>query len=48
MTAKKKQAHKNIKPAKGNVTADVHTSRAKASGDSTVAFAFGKETTVCS
>ena len=43
MTAKKKQAHKNIKPAKGNATADVHTSRAKVSGDSTAAFAFGKE-----
>ena len=43
MTVKKKQAQKNIKPAKGNITPKVQASRARVSGDSTVAFAFGKE-----
>ena len=43
MTAKKKQAQKNIKPAKGNVIAEVQASKAKVSGDATAAFAFGKE-----
>jgi len=43
MTAKKKQAHKNVKPAKDQAVAEAAMPKAKVSGGSTAAFAFGKE-----
>lgn len=43
MTAKKKQAPKNVKPAKDQVVAEASAPKVKGSGDSTAAFAFGKE-----
>ncbi|MEN8223964.1 MAG: DUF3098 domain-containing protein [Bacteroidota bacterium] len=43
MTAKKKQAPKIVKPGKGNVATEASAPKAKVSGDSTIAFAFGKE-----
>jgi len=43
MTAKKKRAPKNVKPAKGNVVAEATVPKGKVAGDAGIAFAFGKE-----
>jgi len=43
MATHKKQASKNIKPAKEKASIDPASVKAKPAGDSSVAFAFGKE-----
>jgi hypothetical protein len=43
MTAKKKQAPKNVKQTKDQVVAEATAPKARMSGNSTAAFAFGKE-----
>jgi hypothetical protein len=43
MATKKKHRSKNIKPAKERAAAHAATPKTKTAGDSTIAFAFGKE-----